>query len=250
MQFTDIKVKPCHEDWSKMSKEEKGRFCGMCQKTVLDFTGKKDISLAEEYKANNGNICGRFRVNQLFPKITWRQAPIWKSVAFSLVLLGVSKVGWAINGVDDSKVEEKTNENTEETKDALADTASHSIYVAGKAIDKNTGEAIPFANITIIVNGAVITGAISDIDGNFEIKTPREDIQSFDLQIQYIGYETYTVKDVNPDDNSILNTRTYALEENYVRIAMGIVVAIPKPEKGIKSGKNDSPNSSVIINYD
>lgn len=33
---------PCHEDWSKMSPSERGRFCGSCKKEVHDFTGKSD----------------------------------------------------------------------------------------------------------------------------------------------------------------------------------------------------------------
>jgi hypothetical protein len=40
--------KPCHENWSAMSPKEKGRFCGSCSKTVVDFT-KKSPSEIKEY---------------------------------------------------------------------------------------------------------------------------------------------------------------------------------------------------------
>ena len=29
---------PCHENWDNMSQVEKGRFCGSCEKTVVDFS--------------------------------------------------------------------------------------------------------------------------------------------------------------------------------------------------------------------
>tara|TARA_R110002111_G_scaffold42337_3_gene77944 strand:- start:15820 stop:16743 length:924 start_codon:yes stop_codon:yes gene_type:complete len=58
--------KPCHEDWSKMSPNEKGRFCQSCSKSVIDFTEMPQQSI-EEYLNNNGDkrICGRFKVSQL-----------------------------------------------------------------------------------------------------------------------------------------------------------------------------------------
>jgi Gram-negative bacterial TonB protein C-terminal len=58
--------KPCHEDWSKMSPNEKGRFCQSCSKSVIDFTEMPQQSI-EKYLNNNGDkrICGRFKVSQL-----------------------------------------------------------------------------------------------------------------------------------------------------------------------------------------
>lgn len=57
---------PCHEDWSAMTPEEKGRFCGQCQKTVIDFTTWSDADLFQFFtKQSRGNVCGRFFRTQL-----------------------------------------------------------------------------------------------------------------------------------------------------------------------------------------
>jgi hypothetical protein len=58
--------KPCHENWSAMSPKEKGRFCGSCSKTVVDFT-KKSPSEIKEYliEKKHERVCGHFYKKQL-----------------------------------------------------------------------------------------------------------------------------------------------------------------------------------------
>lgn len=45
--------------------EEKGRFCGSCQKTVIDFTTMSDRQIAAFFKKPTGLTCGRFHQDQL-----------------------------------------------------------------------------------------------------------------------------------------------------------------------------------------
>lgn len=58
--------KPCHENWSGMTPNEQGAFCGKCVKTVIDFSTKsleeiKDFFTGREQQ----KICGRFEEKQL-----------------------------------------------------------------------------------------------------------------------------------------------------------------------------------------
>jgi hypothetical protein len=58
--------KPCHEDWGKMTPDEKGAFCKVCNKSVHDFSRKsaeevEQILLKEE----PGKVCGRFSKDQI-----------------------------------------------------------------------------------------------------------------------------------------------------------------------------------------
>ena len=58
--------KPCHEDWSKMTQKEKGRFCGSCSKTVIDFTKKSKEEIQQYLSENFGKrVCGHFNKRQL-----------------------------------------------------------------------------------------------------------------------------------------------------------------------------------------
>src|SRR6476620_134387 len=61
---------PCHENWDQMTPVEKGRFCGACQKTVIDFTNMTDQQLAAFFKKPTGSVCGRFVKDQLERNIT------------------------------------------------------------------------------------------------------------------------------------------------------------------------------------
>src|SRR5689334_1671673 len=62
-----IKVpKPCHENWNNMTPDEQGRFCGSCQKIVVDFTAMSDKELLDHISKTAGqHACGRFTSHQL-----------------------------------------------------------------------------------------------------------------------------------------------------------------------------------------
>ena len=59
---------PCHEDWQKMTPETQGRFCGACEKTVVDFSEMSDAEILLYFsKPKIEKVCGRFRPEQLSP---------------------------------------------------------------------------------------------------------------------------------------------------------------------------------------
>jgi hypothetical protein len=56
---------PCHEQWDSMEPRLEGRFCGSCQKTVVDFTTMNDQELLDWFGRGRSNICGRMNEDQL-----------------------------------------------------------------------------------------------------------------------------------------------------------------------------------------
>lgn len=58
--------KPCHEDWRKMTSNQKGKFCDLCKKTVVDFTNKSKLEIQEILSQNTTTkVCGHFYKEQL-----------------------------------------------------------------------------------------------------------------------------------------------------------------------------------------
>ena len=87
---------PCHEDWNKMTPTEKGRFCASCTKEVFDFSSSTDEELVK-LAYSGGNLCGRFRADQLEREIKlerksgWSLAPLAASVLLPLSLMANPK---------------------------------------------------------------------------------------------------------------------------------------------------------------
>tara|TARA_Y100000815_G_scaffold275726_1_gene316469 strand:- start:980 stop:2122 length:1143 start_codon:yes stop_codon:yes gene_type:complete len=78
---------PCHENWNVMTPSEKGRFCGSCQKEVIDFTQLTDEAIVKMIGSGK-DICGRLKKSQLERELKLErknQNPI-ASLAVSLLM--------------------------------------------------------------------------------------------------------------------------------------------------------------------
>lgn len=73
--------------------------------------------------------------------------------------------------------------------------------IEGKVRDSSTFEPIIFAGVALYKNGVLITGAETDLDGNFLIS----DIQpgKYDIEIVFLGYKTKRVKEIICKANQI-----------------------------------------------
>ncbi len=59
-------AEPCHENWDTMTQSEQGKFCGSCQKNVVDFTDITNYEIGQFFgKPENVNTCGRFLKTQI-----------------------------------------------------------------------------------------------------------------------------------------------------------------------------------------
>jgi CarboxypepD_reg-like domain/Secretion system C-terminal sorting domain len=81
-------AEPCHENWDAMTPVEQGKFCGSCQKQVVDFTDMSDRQIAEFFKKPaTGSVCGRFMNDQLERDIEIPKKRIpWVKYFFSIAL--------------------------------------------------------------------------------------------------------------------------------------------------------------------
>jgi Gram-negative bacterial TonB protein C-terminal len=83
----------CPQNWDNMTICGNERYCGVCQKTVYDFTDKSQKEYDDIVQKQDGQICGRFRKAQMTPSvkqpiITVNFAKVAAFTAFSLMTTG------------------------------------------------------------------------------------------------------------------------------------------------------------------
>jgi TonB-dependent receptor len=118
--------------------------------------------------------------------------------------------------------------------------------IRGVVMDGELGE--PLMSATVIISGTT-NGAITDLDGNFEITT---DAGNNAIEISYIGYKTITITDIEVKPNEVTLLNNLVLNEDS---DMGIEVvvtaeAIESNEVAIINIKSKSPGMIDGISSD
>jgi outer membrane receptor protein involved in Fe transport len=102
--------------------------------------------------------------------------------------------------------------------------------IKGKVLDTESGEAIPFANVVVELNGTQIGGGVSDFDGNYTIKPIQAG--SYTVKASYVGYTSIQVNDVivHNDQVCFLNLKLKATSQNIEEVTV-TGYAVPLIEK-------------------
>ncbi|WP_430612047.1 TonB-dependent receptor domain-containing protein [Flavobacterium sp. JP2137] len=66
--------------------------------------------------------------------------------------------------------------------------AQNKVKISGTILDKDLKQAVPYATISVKENGLVVTGAITDDNGNFTVTNLAA--KNYSVDIQFIGYKT------------------------------------------------------------
>lgn len=207
-------AEPCHEDWDKMTPSEKGRFCGSCQKQVVDFTRMSNSQLAAFFrKKSTGSVCGRFMEDQLDKNILVPRKRIpWIKYffQFSIPLFLVSVKLNAQKG--QVKVKETTTEEVNITMGFVASprmpqkTKQLSNEIKGRVVDEQ-GKPVPFASIMIA--GSPI-GTAADSNGSFSVVVPAK-MKQYSLEVSSVGFETKNVSENEVDESGGLTVKLNTL---------------------------------------
>src|SRR5688572_26020087 len=207
-------AEPCHENWENMSPVEKGKYCGSCEKEVVDFSYMSDRQVAEFFKKpSTGSVCGRFMSDQLDRDITIpkKRIPFIKYL-FSILLPAIF-ISKASAQQKIGKVKPTTKDTTRRAIDhdlrtlgmvapniipVCYDTIDNRtikgevtnvvqkvtrIAVNGKVVNEN-GEAIPNVSVKIINSGKII---MADENGKFSFHTTKD--QLIELELTSVGYK-------------------------------------------------------------
>lgn len=173
--------KPCHEDWTKMTPKDQGRHCLACNKTVIDFTKKTDESIIKTI-ASNGNLCGRFKVQQLNRKLVLQRKE--RNNYMSLVASGLFAF-FALGNQDIHAQGKPKTVNVDslkapQVKGKIATSVLNERVISGIVITADDG--LPLPGASVIVKGTS-RGQQTDFDGKYTIKASVGDI----LVISYVG---------------------------------------------------------------
>ncbi len=175
---------PCHENWDAMTPVQQGRYCGACQKVVVDFTQMTDGQILDVIKKAGGrHPCGRYLPSQLDrplldnrPKTTFIGTLV-KRIAAMVLLVQSASTAMA----QQSKRHMVTVEQYHEyDTDSLG-----RIQVSGKLIDTLSKQPLPHMSVYI---RQIDTTVFTDLTGQFSFAMPAE-LDSVSL---LVNRKTYT----------------------------------------------------------
>lgn len=187
---------PCTEDWQTMTATEKGRFCAVCQKCVVDFTTMTDAEIVRYLKGQEGKTCGRFTKGQLNRRLTPRNqftTPLSKWVLASTFSLGFMspKEGFAAMPMVQMQKAFINFQEIVASQNIDNKTDTDSLFIKGIVLDSVRKEGL--YGVTIIIKDTQI-GTQTDFDGRFEFSVPKA-YQNKDITLM-VTYLTYETKDV------------------------------------------------------
>ncbi len=117
--------------------------------------------------------------------------------------------------------------------------------LAGRVIDANTKEMIPFAAIQISQNGERISATTSDLDGLYNVKPIRTGY--YDIEVSYVGYNNfkmngvYIAPDKTTTNDIYLSVSAVELSEVVVssRAELGFVPGVMRQDVKLEKRKLD-----------
>jgi hypothetical protein len=166
---------PCHEDWSRMTTVEKGRYCQSCCKTVVDFSLMTDREILNFLSKTQDNTCGNFAPDQLNRAILKPATPAKKRLWAVMLSFLLPLIVWNKVSGQKGRIAVVKKEKVQTPIMLRGDTivtevvcATRPIIIEGRITD-SAGSPISGASITL--KGADI-GVAADSNGNYKLSIP------------------------------------------------------------------------------
>lgn len=224
---------PCHEDWQEMTAAEQGRFCGSCQKTVVDFSAMTDTQVLNYFTKASGRVCGRFQekqVNKTYQPLPMVTTPNWLkagALASGLLVAGVAQ-GQQHQFIGKVAITQPIEEMGIVLLEETPTPKPEKIILEGEVIDE-AGEILIGASV--LIRAAEIE-TVTDMDGRYTIEISNTILEQKKciLEVYYPGYNTQ-IK--NLSSTSLLkNTVNFVLkEELYSDMMIAGMVVMRTPEE-------------------
>jgi hypothetical protein len=165
--FTLAIPTPCHEKWDQFTPTQKGRFCGSCQKEVIDFTTWSEEQIKLYFASRPGNTCGRFAPYQLttyknHSPTHFKQQSRWAaSIAFIFLLISRPTEAQTSRTRTEQEQVDKKSKVTVNRVNSVPQLTIKGIVVGG-----DEAELLPGVNV---MRKGTTQGVVTDANGKFEM---------------------------------------------------------------------------------
>lgn len=182
---------PCSENWDQMSLNITGKHCVHCCKDVVDFTGYSDSAILNFLRKNTGNICGRFRADQLERELIHPayKIPFKYSGAAAMIssfLILSHPVQAKAHTIPFQRQQTITKSPPLIKTPTVSDSTNINFrIIRGKIVDWHTEK--PLEKAYVRVEGSNIL-AFTDSAGNYELFIPKEKAAGSILRVSYYNY--------------------------------------------------------------
>lgn len=178
--------KACSEKWENMKPNEKGSFCDVCSKNVIDFTQLSQLEISEKIKNSKGEICARLTKKQLETplvdfEIQKKYNLPYSNIAASLLLASTLAVGHTAHAqnekaptefVQTTNLSSKSNIKRNQSKPKTT-SSDDFITFNGKVSTEKGGKPVENAKITFVTAQKILS-TYSSKDGSFSLEIPIE----------------------------------------------------------------------------
>ena len=215
---------PCHQDWHKMNREQNGRFCLECEKTVIDFTKMSDEDLVK-YLTKSGSICGRFNDEQVENENVPTEVINHRSSRlklFSIITFFVAKLLSSHSAkAQDSAMTTLVNADQEKANQLKKIYTDSTIFhVTGKVMAWKKSKPLDYAKVTVKVGNNFVESVRTDSNGYFELNIPcKNGGDKIDIVIKKSRFKIIRIENFVPDSNEPLEIYMRR-DKNYVEYRM------------------------------
>ncbi|WP_343320843.1 hypothetical protein [Sphingobacterium multivorum] len=202
----------CSADWDKMTPQEQGRFCGQCEKMVVDFSQMDDQEIVDQIKKAGRGLCGRFYEDQLMRELdipfSFSKNPIWQGrwpgIAAGLLLVGSlsfhaaqaqNKLTGEVVVVqtktenDQIKQQRQVSSSTNDNSTLKGSPDSTKVSIKGKVVCAGGDVSMMGTEVSL---GNYRTQV--DENGNFQLWVPQALFRvDQELRAQMLGYKTIVI---------------------------------------------------------
>jgi len=164
-------LKPCSEDWDKMTPEGNGRFCNQCNKTIIDFSTFTDKELLDYFTTAKQKICGVYNPTQLNRIISAPQpsdTSIFKKALFGTALAAGVTASTQSQAQTQPDNTTQTTHTTKKTYHMMGEVvATKPDKISGIVKDSKTGKPIYYVTMDLEVEGEVLNITFTDSAGHY-----------------------------------------------------------------------------------